>query len=343
MALLLQKQKQDSISAGDAGKNAGAPTITAVASCSSSSEGGSAGSPAHGASRCSSRATNGSGKPKSNPVAALLRSLSGKALKRSGSTRKRCGDSPNRQGIDAGNISDTTALDGTEMADAAAARAAVDDRMEAGALQMLQLDVQRADGHPEATKQPSATAAAGFHSPLPHAASTPGLSGRPATPLPPVAGLARGSGQPLGRPSAADVWREAGWDAAGGVPVGIITLEDVLEELMQVGVDCNQLECNVIIVCGTCTSTSTRRCGANAEFVSYRCRSGHGLQVWALDKPCCNCPQSYWWIYESELSAMTASAIPTDLLWMSKGGPGGPVLLDYCSCLMLCFASCPAH
>jgi hypothetical protein len=25
-----------------------------------------------------------------------------------------------------------------------------------------------------------------------------------------------------------------GWDAAGGVPVGIITLEDVLEELMQV-------------------------------------------------------------------------------------------------------------
>jgi CBS domain containing-hemolysin-like protein len=30
------------------------------------------------------------------------------------------------------------------------------------------------------------------------------------------------------------VWREAGWDAAGGVPVGVITLEDVLEELMQV-------------------------------------------------------------------------------------------------------------
>jgi hypothetical protein len=31
------------------------------------------------------------------------------------------------------------------------------------------------------------------------------------------------------------VWKEAGWDAAVGVPVGIITLEDVLEELMQVG------------------------------------------------------------------------------------------------------------
>jgi hypothetical protein len=58
-----------------------------------------------------------------------------------------------------------------------------------------------------------------------------------ATAVAAVAAGAVGAGA-LGRPSAATVWKEAGWDAESGVPVGVITLEDVLEELMQVGLLC---------------------------------------------------------------------------------------------------------
>jgi hypothetical protein len=230
MALLLQKQDEPA-------KDATTPTITAH-SCSSSSEGGS---PSHELNqRAGSPGAGASGK--SSKVASLLRSISGKALRRTKS----------------GKRADTQAHGVNDAVDAVSQQiqqqaGATEDLMEAGVLGQA--------GGFGATAGPAAAATAGAEAgaaaaAMPHSASAPGplgpTPGAPSepTPAPHVSTsataaaaaaaaavtavvLAKGSGG-LGRPSAASLWREAGWDAAGGVPVGIITLEDVLEELMQV-------------------------------------------------------------------------------------------------------------
>jgi hypothetical protein len=237
MALLLQKQE-------DPAKDTTTPTITAH-SCSSSSEGGS---PSHAHSQ---RAGSPAAAGKPSRVASLLRSISSKTLGRSKSGKR-------KEGVQVA-VEDAAAAGkqiqqqvGAAAAAAAAAEAA--DLMEAGVLgHSVSAYVQDVAPAAEAPAADTAAAAAGA-AVMPHSASAPGINVTPGTPSEPsgprgttttaaataaaaaavtAAVLGKGSGG-LGRPSAASLWREAGWDAAGGVPVGIITLEDVLEELMQV-------------------------------------------------------------------------------------------------------------
>lgn len=242
MALLLQQQ-------GDTSKDAAAPTITAVASCSSSSEGGS--TPVHAGSRSSSASPSGS---KPNKVAALLKSLSGKTLGRSASKKDASGAVPLPEpchttiAVHAGGLAVAAVAAPTVGGDLEADAAAI-DLMEAGTLPHVPVLLpppthRRSDAGQDSLSILSHTAPAAAAVPaagMPHSASAPGPLARPGTPggvvvAAAAAGtLARLSpGGALARPSAASVWRDAGWDAAVGVPVGVITLEDVLEELMQV-------------------------------------------------------------------------------------------------------------
>jgi hypothetical protein len=215
MALLLQKQ--DSIGTDKDGSEH--KTITAVASCSSSSDQG--GTPVHS----SSSGSPAGGKP--SKVASLLKSLSGRALGRSNSKRDRG---------DAVFPEHTTLAVHADGGGGGSSSAADLDRMEAG--RPVTHDTPTSD----LQQLPAAAAAAGVtHQ---QSVSAPGQIARPGSPGPSggllsgaagaVAGGLLRQSPGLGRPSAASVWKEAGWDAAVGVPVGIITLEDVLEELMQV-------------------------------------------------------------------------------------------------------------
>lgn len=231
MALLLQKQE-------DTNKDPTAPTITAVGSCSSSSEGGS--TPVRPGSRSSTASPAGS---KPSRVAALIRSISGKALRRSTSRKDVAEPAHSMIAVHAGGLTAAGALANAEAAvDPAATDLELGTLPQAAPLPPPARAPHEADSLPkilpctaQAASAPSAPAAAA----IPHSASAPGPLTRPVTPgivTPGVAAAALGRLSPaaLARPSAASVWREAGWNAAGGVPVGVITLEDVLEELMQV-------------------------------------------------------------------------------------------------------------
>jgi hypothetical protein len=223
MALLLQKQE-------DTNKDPTAPTITAVGSCSSSSEGG--GTPVHPGSRSSTASPAGS---KPNKVAALIRSISGKALRRSASKKDVAEPGHSTIAVHAGGLSAAGAVPhADDAADSAARDLELGTFEKAAPVQLPPHPSHEAGSLPRAAQAASAPAAAMHHS-----ASAPGPLTRPGTPgivTPGIAAAALGRLSPgaLARPSAASVWREAGWDAAGGVPVGVITLEDVLEELMQV-------------------------------------------------------------------------------------------------------------
>lgn len=219
MALLLQKQEAHDKEA------AGTPALTAIVTCSSSSEGGTTPTGEKHVSHGSSGSTPAGGKP--NRVASLIRSISGKALGRSNSKKR--ADS----GADGGAHQHTTVeistLSSSERGPADVVDAVDIDLLEAGGAAAGSPHSQLRELPPHAPHEAPARMP-GQIGARPSSASSPGAAAAAAG----NGGLLRGSGGALARPSAAAVWQEAGWDAAAGVPVGIITLEDVLEELMQV-------------------------------------------------------------------------------------------------------------
>lgn len=235
MALLLQKQEDQ----GTDKEAAGTLPLTAIVTCSSSSEGGTTPTGQQHAPHGSSGSTPAGGKP--NRVASLIRSISGKTFGRSNS-KKRAGSGadvgaslPEPQQHTAVEISPVDPLSSNGRGPAGVVNAADINLLEAGGAAAGSPHSQLRELPPHTPHEPPAR--------MPHCAIAPGqIGGRPSSAPGAAAaaaaagngGLLRGSGGALGRPSAAAVWQEAGWDAAAGVPVGIITLEDVLEELMQV-------------------------------------------------------------------------------------------------------------